>query len=203
MSVILVSLALASVAPQAPRPLAKPPTSRDLAFLQDFSRCVVANNAKGAASAIDANYREAGYRSQLDTLVQSERVCLMGGTLRIRGVVLAGFLAEALIEKKLRIADPVGAVVYNPLKPPLTARDEGEVIALCTVRAKPVDTVALLGTVPGSTDESTIIRKLVPHVQFCTAQGVNARFNKPGLRAILALAFRRLALQTSQNQGGA
>lgn len=176
-------------------------TARDLAFLQEFSGCVVERNAAGAAAAIDSDFRDTrAYRARMDKLVQSERGCLIGGTLRIRGVVLAGFLAEALVEKKLSISDPVAAVSHDATKAPIVARDVAEGIALCSARSKPVETVALLGTVPGSAEEGAAITALLPQVQNCTAKGVDARFNKPGLRAILALAFRRLATHTFQSQ---
>jgi len=87
----------------------------------------------------------------------------------------------------------VRRLAFEPSRPPLAARTEGEVMALCTVVQAPAQTAGLLSTGPGSREEAAATQALEPKLRDCLAKGSNARLNRPALRAVLALAAWRVA----------
>ena len=183
MTGVLFAIAAATLAPA---------TSADLAQLQVFADCVVTLAPKNVEKVLGEDFRTNAYRKDLQAIADYHQ-CLLAGRLRANPVLMAGFMAEAILKKRLTVATVVQSVAYRADRPILPARDEGEVIALCVARTAPAQIWALLGTKPGQMEEAGAVAHLTPLVADCTKAGVNAKFNKPGLRAILALAMRRLA----------
>lgn len=176
------------------------PTARDYDALVQFSRCVVDRSPRMARAAIDHDFRDPDYKVVMNKLVQGQRDCLLFGTLRMRGVVLAGAIAEALIKKDLGRINLAETIDNHPNAQVIQARDEGEMIALCIARKAPGDVATLLATPMASDAERLAMAPLVAQLGPCTASGVQARFNKAGLRAIVALAYRRVALHHAGNR---
>lgn len=193
-------LALAASAGAA-RPL-EAPEPWELTLWQDVARCVVTRAPKRTAELLNSDFREQpAYHERMRALLNTQRSCFVNNTMRARGVVVPGFLAEASLRRET-VTDPVAAVAFRPGGRVIAARDEGEATALCTVRKQPAEVWALLQTKPGQADEDAAIKSLVPTVGACTAEGTQAGFNKPGLRAVLALAYRRL-LNSNKTMDGA
>lgn len=196
---LVLSLFAASNAVAAPAPMSLA-TARDFDALVQFSRCVVDRSPRLARAAIDSDFTDAGYKAKMDALVQGQRDCMTHGVLRMRGVVLAGAIAEALIKKDLAGVKMAEAGAPDAKLPTLQARDEGEMIGLCIARKAPGDAATLFDTAHGSDAERLALVPLIARLGPCTANGVQARFNKAGLRAIIALAYRRIAINASSSR---
>jgi hypothetical protein len=83
----------------------------------------------------------------------------------------------------------------DPAAPPLQARDDTELMALCTVRQSPDAVLALLATDPATAAETAAMRTLGSTLTGCVARGKSMQLNKPALRVDLALAAYRIANQ--------
>jgi len=74
----------------------------------------------------------------------------------------------------------------------IRARDETEMMTLCTVRRAPEELAALFATEPMSEDETGALRTLGPVIGGCLANGQTLRLDRAALRAMLALSAYRL-----------
>jgi hypothetical protein len=156
-----------------------------------FGECVVDRGPREAEALLALDYRTEAYGRAMRRLSRDRSRCLFNGRLRFSSLLFAGTLAEQLVEKGRTKDKLVDLLTYDPSKPTLRARDETEVMALCTVRKAPQSVVGLLATAPASDAEEAAIKSLAPTVASCVAQGKNMRVNRPGLRALLALAAYR------------
>jgi hypothetical protein len=102
-------------------------------------------------------------------------------------------MAEALLNANLRQSELAAHVALDPARTPLAARDENELMSLCTVRAAPDQVSALLRSEAASPLEAAALTALVPHVTSCLAAGQRLALNRPFLRAVLVLAAYRLS----------
>ena len=188
-----IVLALAAAATPAQKP-------EDLVQLRDTMRCVATRAPRATSETLDSDFREQpAYARKLQRLMDTNQTCFSASTMRARGVIVPGFLAEAQLAT-MSGTDPVQAVAYRSALPPIAARDAAEVLALCAVRATPAEVRALFDTAPGSAEEKASLAPVVSAVGNCTPTATQARFNRPGLRAVLALAYRRIA---NHNRGSA
>jgi len=169
-----------------------PSSPQDLRVLDRFARCVAGRHENAAADLLASNPGTSNYNSSLRRLAQGNWGCLHSGTLRFNEALFAGGLAEALLRRENAHTDIAARTVYDPNRPPLQARDEAELMSLCTVRAAPPQVEALLGSEVGSAEEAAAVRALMPQVGQCLSAGVSMRINRPALRAALALATHRL-----------
>ena len=177
---------------------AKPASSPvDIGTLHVFAACMVDRYGPGVRRLLALDYRGRAYDSALNTLAREGSRCLpfAFGQLRSAGVLMAGAFAEKLLPRALAGSRLADRVAYDPSRPPVTARDDGEYLALCVVRTMPDEVMALLATRPASEEERAAIGVLRPRLGPCLRAGAAARINAPGLRAILALAAYRLVSQ--------
>ena len=191
----LASAAAAAIAPdRAPqgRPSAEP-AIEDLRALRQFARCIVVNEPGRVRALLGGDYTSDAYRVEIRRLATTNNGCLPPESrLASAGVLLAGNLAEALLRGTAPRGTLAQRVAFNPAAAPFRAHDEGEVMSICVVRAAPAETEAVLATAPGSPEEAATLRAITPHVGPCLASGAAMRFNRHGLRALLALAAYRL-----------
>ena len=188
---------LAAAAAAAAATAQKP---EDLVQLRNTMRCIATRAPKVTSETLDSDFREQpAYARKLQRLMDTNKTCFSTSTMRARGVIVPGFLAEAQLTA-ISATDPVRDVAYRSELLPIAARDAAEVIALCAVRAKPAEVRALFDTAPGSAEEKASLAPVVSAVGNCTPTATQARFNRPGLRAVLALAYRRIA---NHNRGSA
>lgn len=195
----LLFLPLAALALPGPAS-AKPASSAvDIGTLHVIADCMVDRYGPGVRRLLALDYRSRAYSSALQTLAREGSRCtpFAFGRLRSAGVLMAGAFAEKLLPRALggsRLAD---RVAHDPSKPAVTARDDGEYLALCAVRTMPDEVAGLLATRPASEAERAAVAGLRPRLGSCLRAGAAARINAPGLRAILALAAYRLVSQQS------
>lgn len=174
--------------------LADPPNEpADIRALHEFSRCA-AHRWEGRARAILAmDYRTEAYRTRIHRFARDQWRCFPNGLLRFGQMLFAGGMAEALLRERLAGGDLAAGVAYDPARPPLQARDQSELMSLCTVRAAPARVAALLRTEAASEPETDALRDLIPQMRECLGGGRSVRVNRVGMRSILALAAYRLA----------
>lgn len=197
---LLAGLALAAFAApamaqdNAPRAdvVSEPSTAEDRLVLLRFSRCVAGRQPAQARALILGDYASEAYRDTLRRMTVSQHGCLGTGRLRFGGVLFAGDIAETLLPAAAPRGSLADRTALNPAAAPFPAHDQGEVMSICVVRAVPAETEALLATEQGSTEEAAALRAIAPHVGACLAAGAQMRLNRPGLRAMLALAAYRL-----------
>lgn len=169
-----------------------PSTPEDLRALDRFSHCVAQRQPNQSAALLAMDFRANGYESGLRRLAQGNRGCAPLGRLAFSGVLLAGGLAEAVLQRSGASRDVAARTALDPARPPLQARDENELMSVCTVRAVPALVQGLLATEVASQEEAAAIRALMSQVGECLASGMSLRVNRPALRAALALATFRI-----------
>lgn len=169
-------------------------TAEDRLVLLRFSRCIVGRQRTQASALVLADPRSDYYQDSLRRLTSSQSSCLPGGRGRLRfgGMLFNGDLAELLLADAAPRGSLAGRVALNPAAPLFPARDQSEVMSVCVVRAAPAETEALFATEHGSPAEGTAMSAVAPHIGPCLAEGAAMRLNRPGLRAMLALAAYRL-----------
>jgi hypothetical protein len=178
-------------------------TPEELRMLHDFTRCVAGQSEGQARRVLGMDYRTGAYRRSLRNLAVEARACRpFGFDFRMSGVLYAGSLAEALLPKALAGSTLVSRAAVDPSRPAIPARDEGEYLGLCAVRMMPDRVAALLATAPGSAEEKDAAAAVSRDLGPCLKAGVSAKLNRPGLRALLALAAYRIVTQAQPASAG-
>ena len=191
---VLAASGLPSLAAQnrsgnpGPAPRARPTTADDIGVLHRYSHCAARRDTIQVRRLLAMDYRSAGYIAALHRLAQRNAECAPPGSLRFGLLLFAGAMAESLVRWRLEGSDLASWTAPVANQPPLAARDETEVMALCTVRAAPAEIATLLATRPASDREAAAIRALMPPIGNCLASGVRATLNRPAIRSVLALA---------------
>lgn len=191
--VAIGALAVAAMADARPaRPLGPQSDELSVAALHDFAHCVVGRaGTRASAALLDMDYESPAYSKALRNLATGHGQCLSANSrMEFNGSLLAGAMAEILLAR-----EPGGYVSrlgHDPSEPPFQARDEGELTGMCIARAEPAKVAALLGTEATSEAETRAIRDLGPALVACVKAGRPAHFNRPGLRALLALSAYHL-----------
>ena len=169
------------------------PTDRfALQAMQNFGRCVVEQTPRGAREVLAQDYRAPGYSDALKALAKGHSRCLPNGRLKFGGVLFAGSLAEALLRSEVGADKLPQQLAFDPAREAITARGEGETMALCAVLKAPAETATLLKTQAASSEETAAIKSIAPKLGGCLAKGAKFEMNKPALRAMLALAAWRI-----------
>jgi hypothetical protein len=193
---ILLAMALTLVsagAVAAPAPASQTLKPEDLRMVRDFSRCIVGQNGNQVRRLLSLDYRTDSYRRSLGNLATATRPCRpFSGVLRMASMLLAGGFAEALLPRALAGQTLASKVAFDPSEPALNARDDGEYLGLCAVRSMPERVAVLLATAPASEEEKSAIDAIRPGLAPCVREGAAAILNRPGLRALLALAAYRI-----------
>lgn len=195
---MLLAAAAAAPAQAAAKPDTAPISSAvDIGTLHVFAECLVDKYRPGVRRLLAMDYRKPAYDNALRSLTDTGKRCLpfAFGRLRSSRVLVAGALAEQLLPAALNGSRLADRVAYDPSKPPVPARDEGEYLGLCAVRTQPDGVAELLATKPASGEERLAAGKILPRLGPCVRAGAAAKINVPGLRALAALAAYRLASQ--------
>jgi len=192
-AIALCTLTVATPSHAAQTPSnADPASAEDRAVLHGFAQCVASRRARQARAVLAGDLRDEATERALRQVAIDERTCLMGGRLNFPSLLFAGGMAEVLLRGDAPRGTLAGRVALDPARPPLQARDDMELMSLCVVRAVPAGVEALLSTSVGSAEENAAIAAVSPNVGECLTEGVNARVNRAGLRAMLTLAAYRL-----------
>jgi hypothetical protein len=194
---VLAALVLALCATPAdahrPVPDAERNTPEAIRALHDFARCVAHDHwARARAGEILAmDYRDDAAHDALRAFVLERSQCVPPHhELTTNNLLFAGAIAEAYLPRDRELAT---MVAYDPARPALQARNEIEVMSLCTVRAAPAAVAALFATMPATAEEAAALRTLAPQLGQCLRAGARSRVNGLEVRALLALAAWRLS----------
>jgi hypothetical protein len=172
---------------------AQPPQSRSQPELHQFAACVARGETRRARDVLAMDYRTPEYDAALIALLRAGTYCAEHPALNANHRFFAARIAEALLLADVRGGDLAGHVAFDPARPAIQARDETELMAICTVRAAPDRVGALFATRPASADESAAIQALMPQIGQCLAAGATGQFNRAAIRSILDLAAYRLS----------
>jgi hypothetical protein len=183
---VSVLLALALSAAGAP-----PAKSEALALqaIHNFGACVVETTPKGAEEMLAMDYTTKAYDERLRALARGHGRCVLRDwRIQSSRILLAGALAEGLLNSEVKPADLAQTLAYDPSRPPIPARSETETMALCTVMQSPQATAELLQTEPASKEEHQAMTRIVATLPNCLKKDANLTLNPPALRSLLALA---------------
>lgn len=163
------------------------------AALAEWAGCLARKNAAEAARVLAMDFTTPLYGRAFKMLTEEDKQCReFRGTLRIQRLLLAGELAEALIEQD---GAPVGnALARAASGPATTAFSFTDRVAICVVRSVPGDVAKLFATERNSSEESAAVQTLAMPMGLC-ARAAEAKkplsINPAGLRAMLATAAFR------------
>lgn len=189
-----IGLAGTAAAQERTRLGGAPTTAADIRVLHGFSRCAAGRAPTRARSILAMDFRTAEYQRRLRGLAYDSSSCLPPrGVLRFSSVLFAGGVAESLLRPQAGAGELALRVAYDPARPAIRARDDSEMVFLCTVRAAPAQVAELLGTEAASDREAALLGELTTHAGRCLTEGSRIGINRVGLRALLALAAFRLS----------
>ncbi len=160
--------------------------------IHNYGICVAERSPRAAEELLGLDFRTDEYGDRLRRFARGHGNCIPAGRLGFSRVLFAGAVAEQLLEKRVSERQ-LPAVLASVPNPPLQARDEVEMMALCTVRRAPAEIASLLEQPVTSEEEAKAVQALSPTLGACLAKDQTLQVNRPGLRAILALAAWRIA----------
>lgn len=161
--------------------------------LEQWAGCLARKNAGEAQRLLTMDFKTDEYERGMLKLSKSDKECFGSrGTMKAAGLLFAGELAEAMLERDTtplvaRLAKASG----GEATPAFSFTDK---VAICVVRSVPNDVAALFSTARGSAEESASLNSLATPMGMC-ARAAEARkpisINPAGLRAMLATASYR------------
>jgi hypothetical protein len=169
------------------------PSAGEMRILREYSACLAQRRPQAARDSLAEGYAGAETRRALLKVAQWGRRCGQPGRLKVSGILFAGAMAEALLRPLARAKVLEARLALDPSRPPLRARDDGEVMSLCVAIDAPGQVAALLATEGTSLEEKAALGALAPALAGCLRSEVRLVANPPALRAMLALAAWRLA----------
>jgi|GEM_PF-4766257 len=125
------------------------------------------------------------------------------GTMRIGydSSVMVGAFSEYFFEKDFgkNYAEMIAGLSQedwgNPVMHP---RNASESLGMCMAQSQPQSIAALIESEPESQDETTAIQAIAPHLGPCISEGVEAKFDKSSLRALLSFGLYRTLHQAKE-----
>lgn len=160
--------------------------------LHAVARCMVGHWPRDARNLLLADLQASSYDRPVRRFVAGHPGCTPRASLGFGGLLLAGAIAEALIRAPGALQ---ARIDVRPSRPPLRVTNEADLMSACVVRRAPAGAAALFGSIPGSRAERAALESLEPRLADCLRAGVTGRFNRPALRALLALSAYRLMAQ--------
>ena len=163
------------------------------AELAEWAGCLARKNAAETARVLAMDFTSSTYQRAFRMLTEEDKQCRgFRGTLRTQRLLLAGELAEALIEHG---GAPVNNVLAKAASAPATpAFSFTDRVAICVVRSVPSDVATLLATERNSAEEAAAVQALATPMGMCAQAAQATRplsINPAGLRAMLATAAFR------------
>ncbi|WP_428681658.1 hypothetical protein [Sphingopyxis sp.] len=171
--------------------------------MYNFAGCVVELNSAGATKLLAKDYRSKEYQDDIRKISKGHDRCITpGGRLSFGGLIFAGNLAEHLLTGKFTGPALATELGRDRTATPIAARSTTEAISLCVVMRAPGESAALFRTEVMSDAEKVAMQALAPQLSGCIKEGTQFRTNRPGLRALLALASYRLAVTSADGAAG-
>jgi hypothetical protein len=178
--VLLPLAAAASAAPDA------------VQAVHNFSACLVRKAPADAYGLLAIDVPGPVYMAKLQSAVKSHRCLKKGASLRADGLLLAGTLAEALLETKFQPSIPPEQLGPDPQRALPAAQNERDAFGQCTVLRAPKAITSLFATAPATDRETRAFEALKPTMSSCLKRNQKLNDNHPALRSILALAAWRI-----------
>ena len=171
--------------------------------MYNFAGCVVGLNRPGVARLLAKDYRTREYQEDIRKISKGHDRCITpGGRLSFGGLLFAGNLAEHLLTDKFTDSALAAELGRDRTATPIVARSTTEAISLCVIMRAPGESAALFRTEVMSDAEKTAMKALAPQLSGCIKEGTQFRTNRPGLRALLALASYRVAVTSQEGTAG-
>jgi hypothetical protein len=181
---MLMALALAAVQTQPADPMNNS-TPEAVRAMHDFAGCIVREHTGEARAVLAMDFRTRARTRRMQELARSTPRCVRHNWIGMNGLLFAGSLAEQLYLRDHRSADPVTLVSAASLE----ERSRSETLGNCVVRHSPAAARAVLDTPATSEAEGTALDALRPAIAACLQGADEARLNRPGLRALVALSL--------------
>lgn len=172
--------------------------------LEIFSVCVLQRAYNRVTKMVDMRVDIPEYVKQMNSISSGYDDCLSGGDFVIGNGLFRGGLFRALYMREFKLDGPV---VFNPEvktgysdRYPEPFSDEARSsiamtnFAECVARADGANVRLLVGSVAGSSVETSAIQALAPKLGPCIAAGNQIRFTKPILKGALAEGIYRLSM---------
>lgn len=161
------------------------------------ARCVI-DRAQGQVTKLLDTVPESNTESHIFNAMHSRMTwCYPGsGGIRFTAMIWRGFLAEHLIAGM--DSDAKTEAVTNPLEDAGWVSDFGDMtgenkgliglpqFGRCVVAADPAAVLALVAAESFSSEENSVMGKIVPLLPPCMDSGITGEFSKQSLRAVLA-----------------
>lgn len=160
--------------------------------IHNYGACAAERTPRAARAILAMDYRTKEYGERMKRFAEGHGYCAPGSSLAFDGVLFAGAVAEQLLESGRR-PDQIPALLAIVPNPPLEARSETEMMALCTVRTAPAEAASLFKQPVGSKEEIEAFKAIGPKLVACLGKDQKLEINRPGLRSVLALAAWRIA----------
>jgi len=171
----------------------KPSDDLSIQAMHNFAACVVDRTRHGAVSVLAMDFRSSEYKTAMKKIARGHDMCTRPGTqIGFGGILLAGGMAERLMATEGELVGLPAAAAALTDANPIEARSASEAVALCVVKAAPDKVTGLLNTQVTTSAEGQAVSALGQQLIGCVPAGQKFELNRPGLRAILALAAYRL-----------
>lgn len=196
-----LAAALCLSAPVMAEPVAgRSPEDLAVQAMHFYAACIVNRTPQGAREALALDSASPEYHKKLQRLAEGHKdQCVGGNNMRFNDVLLAGSLAERLLQ--LYDAPPRFVPMIASSKP-IVAHDAMEMMAICVTRTVPDKVWALFATDPTSEAEIAALNTMSPTIVGCIKSGQKIALNKPGLRAALAISAYRLGHEDMRESSG-
>jgi hypothetical protein len=162
------------------------------ATMRNFAKCVFDRSPRAAANLLAMEPGDRNFPDAMRRFAQGHEDCAPMSRLTLSGIYFIGGVAEASVNYRIRGDHLSRYVALDPARPAIRARDETEMMTLCTVRRAPEELAALFATEPMSEAEAGAMRTLGPVIGGCLTNGQTLRLDRAALRAMLALSAYRL-----------
>lgn len=185
--------AILPTAAPAQTKLSSDPDDLSVQAVHNYGVCIADTTPRGAVEVLAMDFRSSEYSNRLRALSKghADGRCLYDGSIRYAPVLLAGGMAERLLLRGNVDRLRAGAAI-DPANADLKPRSATEATALCVIRAQPAEVWAIFQTEPATRPELEAMKAIAPALPGCIPAGRKMELNKPGLRAMLALAAYRL-----------
>jgi len=172
--------------------------------LQTFARCKTIHHREGARAVTDLPFESDAQHAELNRFFARTDACLGSGAsqMAMSSSLIVGSMAEAFVLNDPNLADTssIGKVSEEGLKEgSYVARSLLEEAATCAVRSAPEPVFELIHSPVNSPEEMEAIQKMVPFLSPCIPEGVETKFNRASIRALLAAGTYTLLANSGAN----
>jgi hypothetical protein len=161
--------------------------------VHNYGACMAAHTPEGAKQLLAMDFNSPEYDKQFRRYVRGHEYCMpFNGMMGSSRLLFAGALAEALLKLDLKRDELAQRLAYDPKREEIAARSQTEAMALCTVLQAPQATAKIFDTEPATHEEVEAMTPIGGVLGECLKKDMKLTVNKPGLRALLALAAWRV-----------